>query len=159
MGGGGDNIDGKSDFASGIRFLGSIFFSFLEYFSKKNLNLCGVFFFECWVFFLILQPNWIEDFFLLGLTCIFPNFPGYCSEFCVFFQVLLFCRIFQWLLPIFSVFSRQFSRIMSIFRLFLPKWICLGLTSISPDFQNIFPTFEYFSRFFVSFPPVFFRIY
>ena len=57
------DIVGKSDFASGILILGSIFPNFPEYFSEFS----GVFF--------RIFPS------------IFPNFPKYFSEFSVFFRI------------------------------------------------------------------------
>ena len=124
------SIVGKSDFESGILFLGGIFSDFPEYFFEfsrvyfRNLleNFSGF-----WVFFQIFHLRIIGDIFL-GLTSIFPDLRYYSEfHFSIFTDSKYFSKLSRSIFPdfeYFSWFSKVFFRILAIF-----------------------PNFEYFSGF------------
>ena len=126
------SIVGKSDFESGILFLGGIFSDFPEYFFEfsrvyfRNLleNFSGF-----WVFFHIFHLRIIEDIFL-GLTSIFPDLRYYSEfHFSIFTDSKYFSKLSRSIFPDLSIFL-DFS---------IEKW--------GPFFTSIFLDLEYFPEF------------
>ena len=98
--------------------LGSVFWGV---FIRVFWSIFPIFFLNlCWVFFRMLsifpdsQQNWCEDlFFLVGLTSILPNFPGYFLVLCIFPSFIVFTD--------FNSTFEVFFRVLSIFPNFARK--------------------------------------